>query len=86
MLISLSLYNVTLYFCNSFETNPNIKLKITPSMTYVAFKLYIVVADISEKPLDFETCNTTVVFAKENAVVKGFGIEKKKSITYISAL
>jgi len=45
-----------------------------------------VVADISEKPLDFETCTTTVLFAEENAVVKGFGIEEKKIITDISAL
>jgi len=77
MPILLSLYNVTLHFCNSCETNPNIKLKIRPGTTYVAFKLYIVVADISEKPLDLQACNTTVVFAEENAVVNGFGIGKK---------
>jgi len=67
-LISLSLSNVTLYFRNSCETNPNIQLKITPG--YVAFKLYIVVADISEKPLDLETCNTTVVFAEKKCCSK----------------
>jgi hypothetical protein len=72
----LSLYNVTLYFCNSCETNPNITLKIRPGTTYVTFKLYFVAADISAKPLDFEACNTTVVSAEENAVGNGFGIEK----------
>jgi hypothetical protein len=86
-LISLSLYNVTLYFCNSCQRNPNIKLKITPGTAYFAFKLYIVAADISEKPLDSEACNTTVAYAEENALGNGFGIKKKKkSITDISAL
>jgi hypothetical protein len=33
-------------------------------------------ADISAKPLNFEACNTTVVYAEENAVGNGFVIEK----------
>jgi hypothetical protein len=36
-------------------------------------------ADISEKPLDLEACNTTVVFAGENAEGNGFGIEIKNN-------
>jgi hypothetical protein len=44
-----------------------------------------VAADISEKPLDLETSNKTVVLAEENAEKMAL-LLKKKSITDISAL